>query len=158
LIVSIVVGQLFFDSSSMTNLFYHDMPSSTTNVIIYTMKYYGLALLTVIGISSVFIVVAVLGQTTTTVVGTGMGFLLVSFGYPIVFTVINHAENLKLPIYLQFLSLTQIQYQGIASSLADAAAFSSQQFSLEILLILGGYIMVCASGAYFAFTKTDRWI
>ncbi|NEW04790.1 hypothetical protein GK047_02000 [Paenibacillus sp. SYP-B3998] len=158
LAVSGVVGQLFFDSSVTTNLFYQDTKASTLDVIMYTVNYYAISLVTVVTIGSVFIAVAVLSQSTTAAIGMGMGFLLLSLGYPIVFTMMNYAWKLGLPSSWQFLSLTQVQYEGIAFLLADTVAFSNRQFCLTTWLILVGYITVCGSTAYFAFTKKDRWI
>ena len=49
---------------------------------IYNLKFYGLAFLTLVAMSSVLFFIALISHTTTTTLGIGIGFLFISICYP----------------------------------------------------------------------------
>ncbi|GGF89223.1 hypothetical protein GCM10010912_37950 [Paenibacillus albidus] len=156
--VSVAVGFQMFDSSETTRLFHHVSPAGPGEVMGYTLKYYGISLLTVVGMGSAMLALAVICHTTTAAIGFGVGILLLSIGYPLVYLTFNTVLNLQLPAQLAFLSLTQIQYEGIAYLLADSSMGPGPYFPLFALAVVAGYVLLCAGGACLAFTRRDRWI
>ncbi|MNI12613.1 ABC-2 family transporter protein [compost metagenome] len=151
---AVVMGQLFFGSEHSVRLFYHETPASGAEVLIYSLQYYGAALLTTLATGSVCAFIAVNCSTSTASIGVGMGFLLLSMGYPTIFTVANKVLRLQLPDQLELLSITQIQYKGVALMLSD----NNIHYAVIVLGTLGGYIALGLLSAYFGFTKRDRWI
>ncbi|WJH34875.1 hypothetical protein N6H14_01495 [Paenibacillus sp. CC-CFT747] len=123
----------------------------------YTLGYYGLAYATILGTSSVFLAVAVVSRTSTAAIGLGMGYLLVSLAYPVLFELANRVLAWDLPSKLKFLSLTEIQHSGIAVMLGDAQALPSGDLGLWMTGILAGSTAVFLAGAGLLFTKPDRW-
>ncbi|GIP40517.1 hypothetical protein J31TS4_37970 [Paenibacillus sp. J31TS4] len=159
LILAAAVGPVFFETGEAVSLFYRDAPmASAGGMVLYTLGYYGLAALSVLTTGSVFLAIAVLSRSTTASIGAGLGYLLLSLGYPTVFDLLRRTGVLQADGVWQFLSLTQIQYQGIAMLLGETAAFSSGQLALVLLPIAGAYLLAGGLTAWLAFTKPDRWI
>ncbi|MBB3126110.1 ABC-type transport system involved in multi-copper enzyme maturation permease subunit [Paenibacillus rhizosphaerae] len=158
LLLSAAAGLLFFETHDPMQLFYHDHPVSLKGMIGYTLMYYGLAFLTVLAIGSVFMAAAVISRTTTGAVGLGLGFLLCSLGFPLVYQLANRVGGLGLPAVVKYLSLTEIQYSGIAVMLGQAQAVSSGAASLAALLVGLGYAVIFGVGSLLVFSKSDRWM
>lgn len=152
-ILSYLFGAMMFDMKPELYLFYHKNPVSSGPAFTYNVHYYALAFLTLIAMSWVITFFAVISKTTTTAIGTTIGFLLISFGYPIILMTFTKGLNPPLAPQWYFLSLTQIQYQGIALFLAEIP-----QLVTFNLLVLLGYTLFFGSLAYFIFTKHDRFI
>jgi ABC-2 type transport system permease protein len=148
-----VVGFVLFDNPPTSALFYHDGMVSGGEAFSYNIRYYMLAAASLVAISSVMLFIAVIAQTVTTAVGGGLAFLLVSFGYP--FLVHMFGQGLQPPLLVkwQFLSLTQIQYEGIAVMLAEHPHLVGWNAA-----VLAGYTVVFAAGAYLWFVKRDRFV
>ncbi|WP_433946682.1 ABC transporter permease [Paenibacillus sp. SN-8-1] len=151
---AVVMGQLFFGSEPSVRLFYHETSASGAELLIYSLQYYGTALLTTLAMGSVFTFIAVICSTSTASIGVGKGFLLLSMGYPTIYSVANKVLKLQLPDQLELLSITQIQYKGVALMLSD----NKVHYPAIVLGTLEGYIAMGLLGAFIGFTKRDRWI
>ncbi|SFT00812.1 ABC transporter permease [Marininema halotolerans] len=153
LFLSYGFGSWMFDNASQLMLFYHDDPVSSSTALLYNLRYYGFAFLTLIAISAVITFFAVISQSTTTAIGLTLGYLLVSFGYPQILQTFAQGLKPALNPAWYFLSLTQIQYQGIAMALAQEPKLLL--FNTGVLLV---YTLAFGTGAYLIFTKKDRFI
>lgn len=152
------MGVLLFEPVSASPLFYRDGLASGFEVLAYTLSYYGLAFATVLGVGGVLAAIAVWSPTTTAALGIGMGFLLASFGFPVIYAILNQAMQLHAPAEWEFASLLQIQYKGIAYILADAGLRPGEQ---GMWFYMGITVLYMAAGggiAYASFTKKDRWV
>lgn len=158
LLLSVAAGLLFFEPHEHIQLFYHDHTVPLKGMIGYTLLYYGLAFLSVLAIGSVFMAASVISRTTTGAVGLGLGFLLCSLGFPLIYELANRVGGLGLPGMLKYLSLTEIQYSGIAVMLGQAQAVSSEAAALTALLVGLGYAAVFGVGSLLVFSKSDRWM
>ncbi|SDW80686.1 ABC-2 family transporter protein [Marininema mesophilum] len=152
-LLSYAFGSWMFDSSSHLMLFLHDDPVSNTSALLYNLRYYGFAFLTLIAISAVITFFAVISQTTTTAIGLTLGYLLVSVGYSQFLHTFTQGLKPAINPAWYFLSLTEIQYQGIALALADEPKLLF--FNAGVLLV---YTLIFGTGAYLLFTKKDRFI
>ncbi|WP_142506384.1 ABC transporter permease [Melghirimyces algeriensis] len=153
LILSYGFGAWMFDSTSQLLLFYHDEPVSHGPAFFYVLRYYALAFVTLIAISSIMTFIAVISQSTTTAIGGTIGFLLVSAGYPTILQKFAQTMEPRPDPHWYFLSITQIQYEGIALALAPHS-----RFVLFNTGVLFAYAFIFGVAAHLIFTKKDRFI
>jgi ABC-2 type transport system permease protein len=152
-VLSYLFGAMMFDTPPKVHLFYHNAAVSSGSAFSYNIRYYGFAFLTLIAMSWVITFIAVISKTTTTAIGMSVGFLMLSYGYPVVLMTFTRGLQPSLAPEWYFLSLTEIQYQGIALALAETPKLLG--FNLLVLL---SYTLLFGSLAYFIFTRKDRFI
>ena len=76
------VGYAMLSNPETYPQFYYENQVTFIEGLIYNLKFYGLAFLTLIAMSSVVFLIAIISHTTTTTLGVGIGFLFISFSYP----------------------------------------------------------------------------
>ncbi|WP_168928849.1 ABC transporter permease [Paenibacillus dokdonensis] len=158
LLFAVMAGYTFFKSSPQQILFYYDHTVPSGDMILYTLRYYGMAYTTVMGTASVFIAIGVISRSSTAAIGLGMGYLLCSLAFPLIYEMSNRVLGLGLPGVLKYLSLTEIQFSGIAVMLSNAKALQDLHLGLWMICILVVYAAVFMAAARLIFTKSDRWI
>lgn len=149
------VGNLFFPSSEEVRLFLHSTPSTSREALLYNVQFYAIAYLTLVAMSCVVLFFTVISSTTTTAIGMTIGFLLVSIVYPTFFRIFTYGLEPPPSPKWSFLSLTQIQFEGIAALLAEKPNPTLVGFVLAMLFI---YLLVFGIAAYLLFIKKDRFI
>lgn len=158
LIAAVIAGALFFKSSPQQILFYYDHVVSNRDMILYTLSYYGMAYASIIGMASVFIGIGVISRSSTAAIGLGMGFLLCSLGYPLIFELSNRSFGLGLPSMLKYMSLSEIQFSGIAVMMSDAQGLKHLHAGTWMAGVIAVYTAVFMGASCLIFTKSDRWI
>ncbi|WP_144510543.1 ABC transporter permease [Bacillus sp. FJAT-22090] len=112
-LLSYVIGFIVFDYKEEILLFFHSKTTSGIGVIFYNIKYYILAYISLLTMTSVYIMLSSLSKSITGAIGLGMGFLIISLLYPTVL----QSFNMAIP-YVMFSSITMIQHQGLVLMLA----------------------------------------
>lgn len=158
LVAAAVAGYVFFESSPQQTLFYYDHAVSSRYMIGYTLSYYGMAYASIVGTASVFIAIGVISRSSTAAIGLGMGFLLCSLGFPLIYDLFNRVTGFGWPAMLKYVSLTEIQFSGIAIMLSGSAAAREWHAGLWMVLMLAGYVALFTAAARLIFTKSDRFI
>ncbi|MGE7882938.1 ABC transporter permease subunit [Bacillus sp. NPDC094077] len=150
-ICSYVIGYIYFDFNPNVFLFYYGKPTNSgIEVILYTLKYYGMAYITIICMLSVFMTITVLSKSTTSAIAFGIGFVLFSFVVPEI--VQNFIADNKV-LYVQYSSIIYLQARGIALSLA--ARGEMIYFFLLILII---YTVLANFITFFLLGKKDHFV
>ncbi|MEK1829882.1 hypothetical protein AAAC51_14645 [Priestia megaterium] len=67
-------------------VFYHSHAFNIKEALVYNLSFYGYAYLTTVAICCVLFFISVISKTTTTAVGIGVAFILISFSYPTLLT------------------------------------------------------------------------
>lgn len=86
------------------------------------------------------------------------GILLCSLGFPLIYDLFNRVTGFGWPAMLKYVSLTEIQFSGIAVMLSGSASAREWHAGLWMVLILAGYVAVFTAAARLIFTKSDRFI
>lgn len=97
--------------------------------------------------------IAVISPTTTTAIGGGVAFLILSFVYSDILGILYNVTGIVLLAKLQFTSLLFIQWQGISLMLAEQPVFVGWNFF--ILLV---YTLFSGLLAFNIFSKRDQFI
>ncbi|MCX7569345.1 hypothetical protein OS242_05180 [Tumebacillus sp. DT12] len=134
------IGWWLFERTETVGLFYREGAFAGGEAVRYGLAYYGLAGLTVVAMASVMLLLAVMAQTATAAVGMGIGWLLLSFGWPVAARMFG--------AQVQSLSITHIQHQGIAAMLADGRPM--MRWNLGVMVC---YVAVCLTVGYLWFVK-----
>ncbi|MEK5040345.1 ABC transporter permease [Sporosarcina sp. FSL K6-3457] len=134
------VGSMMFSSSETYPQFYHQSDTTVVEGFIYNLKFYGLAFLTLVAMSSVLFFIAIISHTTTTTLGIGIGFLFISIAYPTVIGLFGQLVPNEILLKLYFTSLPMVQWQGLTFMLAESSSLLGW-----ILLVLGCYIVLFQS-------------
>lgn len=145
---SYLVGFLTFDFKNDILLFFHSETNSGISILLYNLKYYFLAYISLLSMASVYIMLSSLSSSITGAVGLGMSFLIFSLLYPTVL----QSLNIPLP-YLMFSSITTIQHQGIALMLAESPAILN--WNLTVLFL---YLFVSMTITISLSSKKDYFI
>lgn len=117
--VSYLLGMIIFAAPAEFPLFYHQELATWADGLIYNVKFYGIAMFTVLAIVSILFFIGVVSHTTTTMIGTSIGYLLFSFAYPNVLLIMKPLLDDTLYMKLFFTSIPMIQWQGITAMLAE---------------------------------------
>ena len=131
------VGYAMFSNPETYPQFYYQSQVTFIEGFIYNLKYYGLAFLTLVAMSSVVFFIAIVSHTTTTILGIGIGFLFISFTYPNLINIFGQLLNQEVFIKLYFTSIPMVQWQGLTFMLAE----SSNLYGW-ILLVLSCYVLL----------------
>ncbi|WP_169713628.1 ABC transporter permease [Paludifilum halophilum] len=146
--VSYLVGTWMLPNTDTVPLFFHGERVSGWEAFLYNLQFYGLAALTLVVTSAVIMGIAVASPTTTTAVGVSLVFLLTSIAYSYVL----HRWQPSLDPRWSFLSLTEIQYQGITRMLAEQPMWIGWN-----LTVMAGYTL-CSLGLVLMLTyRHDHW-
>ncbi|WP_080873629.1 ABC transporter permease [Oceanobacillus timonensis] len=152
-ICSHVIGLFLFERPDEYMQFYYSSPVSVAEGISYNMKFYSLAFLTMIVMITVFFLLAIISRTTTTAIGAGVGFLLLSFTYPQILNFFHELINEGTYMRLFFTSIPMIQWEGLTLMLSE-----NKEWLYWNLLILFMYMVPMVSFLYFICRRKNAFI
>lgn len=131
------VGYMMFPNTGTYPQFHSQSDVTIAGGFIYNLKFYGLAFLTLVAMSSVLFFIATISHTTTTTLGIGIGFLFSSIAYPTVIGLFGQLVPNEVLLKLYFTSIPMVQWQGLTFMLAKSSSLLGW-----ILLVLGCYILL----------------
>ncbi|MBE1555370.1 ABC transporter permease [Sporosarcina limicola] len=131
------MGYALFSNPETYPQFHYQDHVTLGEGFIYNLKFYGLAFLTLVAMSSVVFFIAIVSHTTTTTLGIGIGFLLISFLYPNIIQLFQQFLNNEVVIKLFFTSIPMIQWEGLTLMLAKSSSLYGW-----MLLVLSCYILL----------------
>lgn len=150
-VLAYIVGGVLFPRIDTVKLFYHNNDFTGGEVFIYTIKYYFIAYLTLLAMASMIYLVATITPTVVIALGVSVGIILSLIVYPTILQMFIYGyEKLE---FLQFLSVTQIQYQGIAIMLG-----AEERFYLLNILVIVSYIALFGWITYRICKRKDNFI
>ncbi|GAA0315706.1 ABC transporter permease [Oceanobacillus sp. FSL W7-1281] len=152
-ICSHVIGLFFFEKPDEYMQFYYSSPVSVAEGIRYNAAFYGLGFLTMIVMITVFFLLAIISRTTTTAIGAGVGFLLLSFTYPQILNFFQELINESTYMLLFFTSIPMIQWEGLTIMLSENKEWLSWN-----LLILFIYMVPLVSLLYLICRRKNSFI
>ena len=136
-VICYFMGYGLFPKSASYPQFYEEGHITNLEGLIYNLKFYGLAYLTMLAMGTIIFYIAIVSKTTTTAIGIGIGFLLFSFMYPNILYIFGQAMSNELLMKLFFTSIPMIQWQGLTLMLAK----TNNLFTWNVV-ILCGYILL----------------
>lgn len=129
-ICSIIIGFIYFEYSPQLTLLHRTEPAEFTEVLIYSLSYYGLAFVTLVTMASVMMTLCLISKSTTGAIGLTVGFVLFSFIYPnIILLFFNH----PFAGVFVYSSLVVVQFEGI--SLMLTGELEAKILLLTVILI-----------------------
>lgn len=131
------VGSIVFSNPDTYPQFYSQSDVTVGEGFFYNLKFYGLAFLTLVAMSSVLFFIAIMSHTTTTTLGIGIGFLFISIAYPTVIGLVGQLVSNEIVLKLYFTSIPMVQWQGLTFMLAKSSSLLGW-----MLLVLGCYIFL----------------
>lgn len=151
LVLSYIIGYLTLPKINEIAIFNWEPLLTGNQVFIYTLKYYSFAFLTLSTMAIVIFFIATISKSTIIASGVSLATLLLFIIYPFIIQIFFFdSENLKI---LQLISITQIQYEGIALSLGQ----NSIHLGFSLLVSLA-YITVFFIGNYVIYNRCDNLI
>lgn len=148
------IGFITFSTPDTYPQFYTQDRVTFVEGFLYNLKFYGLAFLTLVTISSILFFIAILSHTTTTTLGIGIGFLFFSFAYPNVIPLFEQLFKNDTLLKIYFTSLPMIQWQGLTIMLAQTT-----DWFFWIFLVLSSYTLLFLSLLfYLTGRKNDTFI
>lgn len=152
-IFSYLLGMVVFPTPKEFPLFYHQGMASILDGLIYNLQFYGIAITTMLAMISIMFFIAVVSRTTTTAMGSGIGFLLFSFFYPNVLSYFQPLFDHSLYMKIFFSSIPMIQWQGITLMLAEKPQFVGWNFS-----VVGIYTFMFLCLTWLAIKNRDSFV
>ncbi|MCM3112594.1 ABC transporter permease [Lederbergia lenta] len=131
------IGYAMFSHPETYPQFYYEDQVTNIEGLIYNLKFYGLAFLTLIAMSSVVFFIATISHSTTTTLGVGVGFLFISFSYPNIVNMLQLLLKNEIVMKIIFTSIPMIQWEGLTMMLAKSSSLLGWMF-----LMLLGYILL----------------
>lgn len=153
LLISQLLGMILFANVKQFPLFYHQQLVNAFDGLIYNFKFYGIAFITALAILSVMFFIATISRTTTSAIGVGIGFILLSLVYPIILQFFHNLLDETLYAKLYFISIPMIQYEGITLMLAENPYFVSWNF-----FVISSYILLFTSLSFFITRRKQSFI
>lgn len=150
-VLAYIVGFFIFPKINQVSLFYFNRSFNGLEVFIYTIKYYLLSFLTLIAISALVYFIATISKSVIIALGLSVGSILTLIVYPTALQIFTYG-NQEMAKF-QLLSMTQIQYQGIAMMLGEHNIF----FMFNIMTILS-YILIFFGMSYLVYRRCDNLI
>ncbi len=147
------IGFAIFSCPDTYPQFYHQDPVTWSVGFLYNLKFYGLAFLTLIAISSVILFFSAISQTMTTALGVSVGYLLICFAYPNFIQLFPSIVGNEKMIKIFFTSIPMIQWEGITMMLAETPYLLGW-----MLLILISYLILFQLLLLFVTWKKDIFI
>ena len=151
--LSSIIGLLIFPKPEEYPLFYHQEKVTVYEGIVYNLGFYAIAILISIVIISIVFFIAIISQTTTTAIGSGIGFILFSLAYPNILSYFKLIIDEALYTKLYYTSLPMIQWKGITLMLSEYPIMNDWFF---IVLILYFCIFTCLT--FLMIRKKDSFI
>lgn len=151
LLIGYIIGYFTFSKIDNVAIFYWSKAFNSNELILYTLKYYLFAYLTLVGVGTVVFFISIISKSIIIALGTSLATLLGLIAYPIVIQMLLF-NNINL-IKFQMLSITQIQYEGIAMVLGE-----KNILGIYPLLIVVIYIVVFLVSSYYILRKEDNLI
>lgn len=136
LILSGITGYLAMPKVDQAYTFFSYIPIQGLSALSYTIKYYALAFLSVLGMLSLMTWVSVLAKNKVVTAGIGIGFLILSMIYTQIISILYELGILKLDLLL-YASIVQIQFTGIASLLGGV-----QELAMDIVIVYAIYFIL----------------
>ncbi|MDH5163774.1 ABC transporter permease [Heyndrickxia oleronia] len=152
-IISYLIGSLMFSRPEAYSQFYHKDSFTLLEGFIYNLKFYGVAWLTLLAMSCVLIFIATISYSTTTALGAGVGFLLLSLVFQYTLRLFQPILGNEMTTKLYFSSILAIQTEGITAMLSENA----QQFSWMYYILIG-YILLFGLFLFFVTRKKDNFL
>ncbi len=153
LLISQLLGMILFANVKQFPLFYHQQLVNAFDGLIYNFKFYGIAFITALAILSVMFFIATISRTTTSAIGVGIGFILLSLVYPIILQFFHNLLDETLYAKLHFISIPMIQYEGITLMLAEKPYFVSWNF-----FVISSYILLFTCLTFFITRRKQSFI
>lgn len=153
LLISQLLGMILFANVKQFPLFYHQQLVNAFDGLIYNFKFYGIAFITALAILSVMFFIATISRTTTSAIGVGIGFILLSLVYPIILQFFHNLLDETLYAKLHFISIPMIQYEGITLMLAENPYFVSWNF-----FVISSYILLFTCLTFFITRRKQSFI
>ncbi|GIN18877.1 MAG TPA: ABC transporter permease [Bacillus bacterium] len=147
------IGLAMFSCPDTYPQFYHQDPVTWSDGFLYNLKFYALAFLTLIAISSVILFFTAISQTMTTALGVSVGYLLICFAYPNFIQLFSSIAGNEKMINIFFTSIPMIQWEGITMMLAETPYLLGW-----MLLILISYFILFQLLLLFVTRKKDMFI
>ncbi len=148
LVISSVLGYLFFPHEKVKFRTYN-YPFTVSEGILYNLKYYIIAFITLVAVVAVIMVICINCKTTTGAVGGSLTFILASATYPTMcYLFLN-----KINETIDFSSLISIQDHGILSILEQKPEYVGL-----IIFVIALYIVVFSLIAFNLFNDQDCYI
>ncbi|MGC3791271.1 ABC transporter permease [Priestia aryabhattai] len=151
--LSYAIGFLMFENPQSYFVFYHSHAFNIKEALVYNLAFYGYAYLTTIAICCVLFFISVISKTTTTAVGIGVTFILISFSYPTLLRGFRQWMSEEFFGQLFFTSIPMIQWQGITVMMAEKPQFVGWNFG-----VLGFYILFFGGLTYVAIRKKESFL
>lgn len=131
------MGSIMFSNPETYPQFYNQSDVTVVEGFIYNLKFYVLAFLTLVAMSSVLFFIAIISHTTTTTLGIGIGFLFLSIAIPNIIELVGQLVPNEILLKLYFTSITMVQWQGLTFMLAKSSNLLGW-----MLLVLSCYILL----------------
>ncbi|WP_199925687.1 ABC transporter permease [Paenibacillus bouchesdurhonensis] len=134
--LSWIAGYLLMPKVDYAYTFFSYVPIRGLSALSYTIKYYGLAFLSVLGMLSLMTWVSILAKNKIITAGIGIGILIISMIYTQVISILYELGILRIDVLL-YASIVQIQFTGIASVLGGI-----QGLTKDIAIVFAIYLIV----------------
>lgn len=151
-LVSFFAGQIMFEMPERSILFVSEADVTNTEMVLYGLKYYGIAFLTSLAVLSLFCFIAIIMPSVNALLGTGICILFFSIVGPQLLeqsTAFAEGSNIS---YVVYASITKIQYTGISLLL------SGGELSGWLIAVTSFYLLVFLGGAYLVFTRRNYYV
>jgi ABC-type transport system involved in multi-copper enzyme maturation permease subunit len=150
---SYVIGFLLFDNPAQYPVFHHKELVSFKEGFFYNVMFYSWAYVTTVAVGAVLVFIAVISKTTTTAIGGGIGFLLLSFSCPYVLKVFSPWMDPIIFAKMFFMSVPMIQLEGITTMIAE-----KPQFILWNTGVLCFYILFFGTLTFLTLRKKETFL
>ncbi|KGG79587.1 hypothetical protein Y919_11165 [Caloranaerobacter azorensis H53214] len=151
-IFSFIEGYIFLPKDKTTRFFFREDIFLAKDAVIYCLKYYFLAFVTIIAVASMCVFISLISKSTTVAAGANIAIVLfLAMGTEIVkifAQILGHAP----PTKVMFSSIVHIQYKGIYYLL------SNNELNSWIIFIILAYIIVFSVFSYLYLRKKDSFI
>lgn len=149
-ICSYIIGFILFDYKTSVVLPLHINSSTGITIVKYNIIYYGIAYITLVAMTSVLVMLTVMGKSTTGATLLGMGFILFSVAYP---NIIQIMGSSNLVGFMNYTSLVMLQHDGIATMLLGHPVVVS--WCLGVMFF---YIILCNFITFRVLSNRDNFI
>ncbi|MDC7783995.1 hypothetical protein [Priestia megaterium] len=144
---SFIIGHLYFEQADHLHLFNVKNAVSNYESYLYGFKYYLIAFLALMAMTTVFIFLSSISYSTTIALGANLGFIVLSMFIGAQLS--NHFGEVG---YLQYISLITIQFTGIAQAISNIGML------IWIIILLCSYIIIFSILSTVFFSKKDFFL
>ncbi len=143
---SYALGYFMLPKLDKIHIFYHNTDFNFQAAFSYSVKYYLIALLTLIAMSCIVSFICAVSKSVSIAIGLSLGVFLGMLAYPTAVILFLYRFKIEL---LQMFSLTQIQFEGIAKFLGA----SSLPYIIPIIFI---YMIIFFVANIIFYSKADQ--